>query len=115
MRLISTHGFWVDRETWVDMADDHERFYHAREQVLLALEDMVQALTTFVSDTNQLQSEQVIGPGHETQASDVSQEWMAKYKVLQDTHVHLLPVLTAILTPVKQYHVHVPHVQPKRS
>lgn len=111
LRMISTYGFWVDRETWKDIADDHERFYHAREQVLLALEKMVQDLTTFVSDTDQLQSKQVTGSGHEPQASDVSQEWMAKYKVLQNTHVQLLPVLTAILTPVHQYHVHVPHVR----
>ena len=107
LHIISTYGFWTDRETWLKMPDDHERFYEAREKVLLALGDMMRDLTAFVKHTNQLQFEQRTGSGHEKQASEVSQEWMAKYKTLQNEHVRLLPVLTAILTPLQEYHVHV--------
>ncbi len=106
--MISTYGFWTDRKTWLDMPDDHERFYQARAEVLLALKDMLQDLAAFVTCTDQLQFQQVTAAGHETQASDVSRKWMAKYKALQTRHVQLLPVLTAILTPAKQYHVPVP-------
>ena len=51
LHIISTYGFWTDRETWLDMPDDHERFYEAREKVLLELRDMMRDLTAFVSDT----------------------------------------------------------------
>ena len=82
-------------------------FHEAREKVQLALGDMMTELTDFVKHTSQLQFEQLTGSEHEKQALEVSQEWMAKYKTLQNKHVRLLPVLTAILTPLQEYHVHV--------
>lgn len=109
--LITQHGLWTDRDTWVHMTkDEHAAFYNARREFLHVLEQMRFDFDQFERDSSKLTKKQPDGSNHEVWSQIQSTKWMHNYEKLQKKYQPILRALNAMLghpfDVSQQYHIH---------